>query len=244
MWMALVAVALIAFLLLPRQTEVLPKRDKASIGALKCTVARFLLDSVDRTKQIAPLFENLGDFTFPVSTANPRSQAFFDQGMRLTFAFNHAEGHRAFMEAARLDPDNAMAYWGQAYALGPNINDPLPLQDRREAAWEALQNANAHKDGSSPLEQALIQALNARYSNDWEADIPELNARYLTAMKKVREGFPENPDVQTLYAAAAMNTMPWDYWDLEGNPSPATPEAKKALEKAIALNPKHPGAHH
>lgn len=242
--MALVAIALISVWSLPQQTEELPKRDKASIGALKCTVAKFLLDPVDSTQQIAPLFENLGDYSFPVSSANSRAQAFFDQGMRLTFAFNHAEGHRAFMEAARLDPENAMAYWGQAYALGPNINDPLPLQDRREAAWEALQKANAHMDGGSPLEQALIHALNSRYSNDWEADIAELNARYLTAMKKVREAFPENADVQTLYAAAAMNTMPWDYWDLEGNPSPETPEAKKALEKAIALNPKHPGAHH
>jgi tetratricopeptide (TPR) repeat protein len=243
-WMAMLAIAMILVLSIPQQTEELPKRDKASIGALKCTVAKFLLDPVDSTRQIAPLFENLGEYTLPVSISTSRAQAFFDQGMRLTFAFNHAEAHRSFMEAARLDPESAMAYWGQAYALGPNINDPLPLQDRREAAWEALQKANARLSGATPMEQALIKALNARYSDDWEADIAELNASYLAAMKKVREGFPENADVQTLYAAAAMNTMPWAYWDLLGNPSPETPEAKNALEKAIALNPKHPGAHH
>ena len=244
LWMAFLAVALLILWSLPEQTEELPKRDKASIGALKCTVAKFLLEPVDTTRQIAPLFENLGDYSFPVSTDESRAQAFFDQGMRLTFAFNHAEAPRPFMEAARLDPDNAMAYWGQAYALGPNINDPLPLQERREAAWNALQKANQKMTNASPLEQALIGALNARYSDNWEADIAELNNAYLKAMARVRKTYSENADVQTLYAAAAMNTMPWNYWDGEGNPMQETPEAKNALEKAISLNPKHPGAHH
>ena len=243
-WAALLLAALIALWLLPKRTEVLPKRDLASIGALKCTVAKFLLEPVDSTRQIAPLFENLGEYTFPVSTDNARAQVFFDQGLRLTFAFNHAEAHRSFMESARLDPANAMAYWGQAYALGPNINDPLPDQERKEAAWAALQKARAHAGGASEVEQALISALNARYSDDWGADVADLNTAYLEAMKKVRAAFPENADVQTLYAAAAMNTMPWNYWDGDGNPMPETPEARKALEKAIALNPKHPGAHH
>ena len=243
-WMALLAIAVIVLWSLPEQTEELPKRDKASIGALKCTVAKFLLDPVDTTRQIAPLFENLGDYTFQISTDQIRAQAFFDQGMRLTFAFNHAEAHRSFMEAARLDPDNAMAYWGQAYALGPNINDALPLQERKKAAWEALQKANKSLGNASPLEKSLVGALNARYSNDWSADVSKLNEAYLEAMARVREEFPENADVQTLYAAAVMNTMPWNYWDGEGNPMPGTAEAKKALEKAISLNPNHPGAHH
>lgn len=244
LWMAFMAIAIILVWSIPRQTEELPKRDKASIGALKCTVAKFLLDPVDSTQQIAPLFENLGSYSFPVSIDNSRAQAFFDQGMRLTFAFNHAEAHRSFMEASRLDPDNAMAYWGQAYALGPNINDPLPLQERKEAAWKALQKANTNLNGANPLETALIGALNARYSDDWEADQGALNKAYLESMEKVRKAFSENADVQTLYAAAAMNTMPWAYWDGEGKPMPETPEAKKALEKAMVLSPDHPGAHH
>ena len=235
LWLALLALVLIVLWTVPQRTVELPKRDKASIGGLKCTVAKFLLEPVDSSRQIAPLFENLGDYSFPVATSNERSQAFFDQGMRLTFAFNHAEAHRSFMEAARLDPENAMAYWGQAYALGPNINDPLPDEERRKASWQALQLANSYSEGAPAVEQALIKALNARYTDDWEADITVLNTAYLTAMKEVREQFPENADVQTLYAAAAMNTMPWDYWDLDGNPSPETPEAKKALEH-IALS--------
>ena len=120
----------------------------------------------------------------------------------------------------------------------------MPLQDRKEASWEALQKANQHLSGSSNLEKSLIEALNARYSNDWEADPAELNNAYLSEMEKVYTKFPSNADVNTLYAAAAMNTMPWNYWDENGNPMPNTGEAKNALEKAIALDPEHPGAHH
>ena len=243
-WASLLITAVLFLILLPVQHEVLPKRDKASIGAIKCTIAKFLLSDLDSTRQIAPLFENLGTYTFPVSTKNEQSQLFIDQGMKLTFAFNHAEAHRSFLEAARLDPENAMAYWGQAYALGPNINDPLPDQERKEAAWAALQQANQKINGLSPMEQALIRSLNSRYSEDWDMDPTILNENYLNQMEKVRAEFPENADVLTLYAAAAMNTMPWNYWDVEGNPMPKTPDAKKALEKAISNDPDHPGAHH
>ncbi|MDM9632414.1 hypothetical protein [Robiginitalea aurantiaca] len=243
-WIGILSIALFVLWLMPDQNQVLPKRNKASIGALKCTVAKFLLEPTDSTLQIAPLFENLGEYSFKISTKNERAQAFFNQGMRLTFAFNHAEAHRSFMEAARIDPQSAMAYWGQAYALGPNINDPLPDQERKKAAWKALAKAQAKMSGGTDLEQALITALKARYSDNWDADVVELNAAYLKEMTRVREAFPENADVQTLYAAAAMNTMPWNYWDSKGKPMPQTPEARKALEKGISLNPNHPGAHH
>ncbi|SFR49455.1 hypothetical protein SAMN04490243_2260 [Robiginitalea myxolifaciens] len=241
---ALLALALVLINFLPERTVTLPKRDMASIGAIKCTVAKFLLEDVDHTRQIAPLFDNLGNYTFEGYSGNAEAKPFFDQGVRLTFAFNHAEAHRSFLEASRLDAESAMAFWGQAYALGPNINDQLPDQQRKEAAWEALQQALSLKGGASEMERDLISALEARYSDDWERDQEELNANYLLAMEAVREKYPNNADVQTLYAAAAMNTMPWNYWDLDGNPSPNTPAAKKALEQAISLNPEHPGAHH
>ncbi len=243
-WIGLLCGALVLLWVLPDVSRELPKRNKASIGALKCTVAKFLLEPPDSTQQIAPLFDNLGAYSFEISTTDERAQAFFNQGMRLTFAFNHAEAHRSFMEAGRLDPKSAMSYWGQAYALGPNINDPLPDPERKEAAWNALEKAREHMSEGTELEKALIEALGARYSDDREVDIAQLNEAYLKEMTKVRRAFPDNADVQTLYAAAAMNTMPWNYWDLEGNPMPQTPEARKALEKAISLNPKHPGAHH
>lgn len=217
---------------------------QASLGSIKCTVAKFLLSDVDTTRQIAPLFDNLGQLHFGISTENKEAQAFFNQGIRLTYAFNHAEAHRSFMEAARLDPSSAMSYWGQAYTLGPNINDPVPDTQRKLKAYEAVQKALERLSAVSPRERALIEALNTRYSADTTVDIASLNTAYMNAMAEVAAKFPEDADIQTLYAAAAMNTMPWNYWDNEGNPAPNTPAAKLALEKAMQINPDHPGAHH
>ena len=199
---------------------------------------------MDTTQQISPLFENLGDLHFPITTKNEKAQVFFDQGLKLTYAFNHAEAHRSFMEAARLDPETAMPYWGQAYALGPNINDPLPDEERKKNYNKALAKAIQLAGNASPKEQALIQALTSRYSEDLEKNVEELNMAYMKAMEKVVKSFPKDDHIQTLYAASVMNTVPWNYWDKDGNPSPNISEAKAALEKAIALNPDNPGAHH
>lgn len=235
---------LLFFLIPSTQKKQQDPSQLASFGAIKCTVAKFLLEGVDTTQQISPLFENLGNLHYPITTSEERAQEFFDQGLKLTYAFNHAEAHRSFMEASRLDPTAAMAYWGQAYVLGPNINDPLPLDDRKIKYNEALEKAIKWAEGASPKEQALINALTSRYSTDLSKDVAELNMAYMNAMAKVVKQFPEDADVQTLYAASVMNTVPWNYWDKDGNPSPNITEAKKALEKAMEINPDHPGAHH
>lgn len=217
---------------------------KASFYSIKCTVAKFLLNDVDTTQQIAPLFENLGDLNFSISTKEKLAQTFFNQGMKLTYAFNHAEAHRSFMEASRLDPTAAMTYWGQAYVLGPNINDPEPLDERKQKYNEAIAKANKHAPNASKKERALIEALTQRYSEDLTKDVKELNMAYMKAMTKVAKQFPDDADVQILFAASVMNTVPWNYWDAEGNPSLNIAEAKVALEKAITINPENPGAHH
>lgn len=217
---------------------------QASFAPLKCTVAKFMLTGVDSTRQIAPLFENLGNHHFKISTKNKQAQQFFDQGLRLTYAFNHAEAHRSFMEASRLDASSAISYWGQAYTLGPNINDPLPDDERKLKAYEALQKATELLSGASPKEKALIGALKSRYSADPADAIETLNLAYMEAMAKVAREFPEDADILTLHAASVMNTMPWNYWDNQGNPAPNTLTGKTSLEKAMALNPDHPGAHH
>ena len=217
---------------------------KASFSFTKCTPTKFMLDVVDTTQQISPLFENLGDLRFAISTDNERAQTFFNQGLRLTYAFNHAEAHRSYMEASRLDPKCAMAYWGQAFAMGPNINDPLPLDDRKIKTNEAIAKAKSLASKASPKEQALIGALTHRYSEDLTKDVKELNIAYMEAMTKVAQQFPNDADVQILFAASVMNTVPWNYWDKDGKPSPHIGEAKAALEKAIEINPDHPGAHH
>lgn len=236
-------VLLVLFISVITEKDELDASQKASFSGIKCTVANYLFE-VDTTRQIAPLFKNLGDLHFPISTRNDRAQAFFNQGIRLTYAFNHAEAHRAFMEASRLDASSAMSYWGQAYTLGPNINDAFPDDERKLNANKALDKAVKLSADSSPKEKALIQALKARYSEDLDQDISELNMAYMESMKEVLAQFPDDADIQTLYAASVMNTMPWNYWDNDGNPMPNTLDAKEALEKAISINPNHPGAHH
>ena len=217
---------------------------KAGMNPISCTSTKFLLADVDTTKQIAPLFDNIGTHSFKVSTKNPLAQKFFDQGLRLTYGFNHAEAHRSFMEASRLDPNLAMAYWGQAYVLGPNINDPAPDDERKKSYNEAIQKALSHLEGTSKKEADLIQALAHRYSEDLSRETPELNLSYMEAMAKVAKKYDKDPDILTLYAASVMNTVPWNYWDKDGKPSPNIPEAKKALEKAIEMDVNNPGAHH
>jgi tetratricopeptide (TPR) repeat protein len=217
---------------------------KIGSNSISCTPAKFLLDNIDTTKQIAPLFENLGNHTYKVSTKEELAQRFFNQGLRLTYGFNHAEAHRSFMEVARLDPKCAMAYWGQAYVLGPNINDPLPDDERKNKYNEAIEKAMKLANEATQKEQALIEALTHRYSKDLSKDVSVLNMAYSEAMAKVTTKYPEDADILTLYAASVMNTVPWNYWDKKGNPSQNIPEAKAALEKAMQLNPDNPGANH
>jgi len=217
---------------------------KIGINSISCTTAKFLLKNIDTTKQIAPLFENLGNHTYIVSTKNKLAQQFFNQGLRLTYAFNHAEAHRSFMEASRLDPKCAMAYWGQAYVLGPNINDPAPDDERKNKYNEAIKKAMKLTAEATPKEQALIEALTHRYSKNLSKNVSILNMAYMEAMTKVAAKYPNDSDILTLYAASVMNTVPWNYWDKDGNPSPNIKDAKAALENAMQLNPDNPGANH
>lgn len=214
-------------------------------GFVTCQIrGAFDFSEKDPSEPIAPLFDNLGDHHFPITTAVPEAQTYFDQGIRLLYAFNHAEAHRSFRETARLDPQCAMAFWGQAIALGPNINDPLPDAERTTQAYEAATKAKELAGKVSKKEKALIEALQSRQQQDPEADRQQLNEAYLASMAPLAEKYADDQEIQTLYAAAVMNTMPWNYWTNQGEPNPGTLSAKAALEKAMELNPEHPGAHH
>ena len=192
---------------------------------------------------IAPRLQNLGTLHHPVTTNVETAQLFFDQGLRLTYAFNHAEAIRAFREASRLDPHCAMAYWGEALALGPNINDPMP-HERELEAYAAIQKAVSLKSRASEREGAYIDALAARYSNREDADRAALDAVYARAMGELARRYPDDPDAVTLYGAAIMEAMPWDYWTVDHQPKPGIADAIAAFESVIASHPDHPGAHH
>jgi tetratricopeptide (TPR) repeat protein len=178
-----------------------------------------------------------------VTTENVRAQAFFDQGLRLLYAFNHDEARRAFREAARLDPGLAMAHWGIALTLSPNLNAPMTPENGR-AAFEAVQMARRIALRANARERALIEALASRLAEDSSSARPPLNRAYADAMAKVAAAYPDDPDVLTLYADAVMNTMPWDYWRKDGSPKPETAVIGGVLERVIAAHPDHAGAHH
>ena len=191
-----------------------------------------------------PLYTGLGSLAFPITTRNAQAQAYFNQGMRLSFAFNHAEAQRAFHVAQKADPNCAACFWGEALILGPNINVPM-MPEANAPAVAALEKAVALKDRAGPKERALIEALQQRYSADPKAERPALDAAYADAMQKVVARYPADDTIRTLYAEAAMDTQPWDYWEPGGaKPKGRGAEIVSNLETVLKRNPKHAGAIH
>jgi tetratricopeptide (TPR) repeat protein len=194
------------------------------------------------TGQLAPRLQKLGNHAFPVTTKIREAQLFINQGVNLSYAFNHAEAGRAFREAARLDPDLAMAYWGEALVLGPNINALMDAGNEPKAL-ELVQKALALKSHVSLREQAYIDALAQRYSGK-AADRVARDRAYAEAMRKVYESYPDDLDAATMYVEAMMDLRPWGYWTRDGRPYEGTAEIVALTEKIMARNPQHPGALH
>jgi tetratricopeptide (TPR) repeat protein len=195
----------------------------------------------------ARLFDGLGSFRRPIATASPEAQRYFDQGMRLIWAFNHDEAARSFAKASELDPKCALCFWGLGLALGPNYNMPMMAEARAKVAWDALGKAKALAATATPAEQALIAALARRYAGPTPLDPSNeapLLAAYAGAMRDAAHRFPADDDIQTLYAEALMNITPWKLWQHDGTPSPGTMEIVTTLEQVLARDPDHPGANH
>ena len=191
---------------------------------------------------LAPRLQNLGVHTFKVSTRSARAQQFMNQGLNLTYGFNHAEAGRAFAEAARLDPDCGMAYWGQALVLGPNINAAMPPDDEPKALAFA-QKAEAAKGCATPRERAYIEALRARYTGKAE-ERSQADRAYADAMRKMVRAYPSDLDAATLFAESLMDLRPWSYWTKDGVARDGTLEAIASLERVLSVNRSHPGALH
>jgi len=199
-------------------------------------------DKPSPTGRLAPRLQNLGSHAFPVTTASRDAQLFINQGLNLAYGFNHAEAGRAFREAARLDPDCAMAYWGQALVIGPNINAPMEAAEETRA-FELVQKAVALKSKATPREQAYIDALAERYSGKPD-DRPARDRAYAAAMREVVRRFPEDLDAAALCAESVMDLRPWAYWTRDGQPYEGTVEVRELLESVIKRDPNHPGALH
>ncbi|PTR06372.1 hypothetical protein C8R32_11186 [Nitrosospira sp. Nsp5] len=192
--------------------------------------------------QATPRLLNLGSHAFPVSTRNKLAQQFINQGLNLSYAFNHAEAGRSFREAARLDPSLAMAYWGQALVLGPNINAMMEPKDEA-TALDFVRKAASLMAKASPREQALISALEKRYTGSPEQRKAS-NKAYADAMREVHTRFPDDLDIAMLYVEAMMDLNSWGYWMRDGYPIGGTAEIVALTENVIRRNPKHPGAVH
>ncbi|MEH1919169.1 tetratricopeptide repeat protein [Nostoc sp.] len=194
-------------------------------------------------KQPYNLISGLGTIHHPVSTSNPQAQEFFDQGLNLIYAFNHDEAVRSFQYAAKLDPHLAIAYWGIALALGPNINSAID-PNRELAAYQAVQQALALSSQASTRERDYITALAKRYSQNADADLYQLALYYAKAMGNLVKRYPDDLDAATLYAESLMDLHPWQHWTKDGKPQPDTEEIVAVLESVLKRNPNHAGANH
>ena len=198
--------------------------------------------STSGTTPAVPLYPELGTYHYAVSTGSPEAQQYFDQGMRLSYGFNHAEGIRAFEHAAMLDPQCAMCYWGVAYALGPNINAPITPEAAKKA-WETIGQAK-RASRATEKERAFIDALATRYAADPAADRGPLDKAYAVAMGALAARYPDDTEAATLYAQSLMDTSPWNYWDHDGTPRQFTNDVLAALESVLQRQPDHIGAIH
>ena len=193
---------------------------------------------------VPPLWDNLGTLSHKITTSDPRAQRYFDQGLRLAYAFNHLEAQRAFRMAQKLDPKCALCFWGEALVLGPNINAPME-PSAAGPAWAAVSKANALAKHANAKEQALIEALSKRYAKSPEVDRERLDQAYAAAMGGLARRFPGDDDIAVLYAESLMDLSPWDYWEDGGRkPKGRTAEILKVLEEVLANDPDHPGAIH
>ncbi|TGV00423.1 tetratricopeptide repeat protein [Flavivirga rizhaonensis] len=192
---------------------------------------------------IAPLLEGYDAVNYPITTQNALVQRYFNQGMTLAYGFNHAEAARSFYYATKLDPSCAMAFWGYAYVLGPNYNAGME-DDNYERAYEAIQKAKTLSKNATEKERQFINAMALRYAPEPPEDRTALDAKYSEAMKVLYDQYPEDTEISALYAESLMNLHPWDLNEKNGTEKPWTIEIVALLEKLIAQNPKHPGAHH
>ena len=194
----------------------------------------------------AVLVPGSGNYSRKISTQNPEAQAFFDQGLRLAWSFYFPESIASFQEAARIDPDQPMHFWGMAYAMGPNPNSRYARMpdDPKGEGLKAIKKALDRIDRASLVEAKLIRALHVLYDQQTIPDQDDRDQAYLTAMRSLNQEYPDDPDITALYAASYMSMKRWDYWDSEGNPKAETIPVAEALEHIIAQGLSHPGVFH
>lgn len=200
--------------------------------------------TADENGKFVGVLPGWGSYSFPVTTTVDSSQFYFDQGLNMYYSYHMRESVASFREAARLDPQNAMAYWGQALAMGPYYNAAHSYTKPAEIP-EVLARMNEAAAGATNKEQKLIKAMNTRYSDSpGDAERQALNTAYARSLKSLVAAHPEEKEFKILYIDAMMLLHAWDFWNRDGTPKTWTPELVKLCEKVLKVSPKHPAALH
>ena len=190
-----------------------------------------------------PPLPGWGNYRWKITTSSDSAQFYFDQGINMYYAFHTLESRASFKKAILFDSTCAMAWYGRALSLGPNINFGNSFRTPA-AASEAAQNSEKYATACTPVEKDLIDAIQQRYSTDTSVSLPSLHENYARAMERLSRKYPENVDIITLYADALMIQHPWDLYDPNLQPKSWTPGIRKVLDQALAIIPLHPGANH
>ena len=191
----------------------------------------------------AHLLEGLGNYHFAVTSKHPEVQRWFNQGLMLTYGFNHDAAERSFLKATELDPECAMCWWGASLVVGPHVNAAMDPNDNADA-WNRLQRARALAPKANERERAFIEALSARYAEQPPADRKPLDEAYAKATRELVRQRPDDLDAAVFHAEALMDLQPWDYYDAKLQPKGNTAEVVSTLESVMARNPDHAGALH
>lgn len=234
---------IIVFIFFSCKKEITPKIEVV-VGQKSMSCAPPTIDAKWYTStNKAPLFKGMDVVNYPISTKNPEAQKYFNQGLALSYGFNHAEAARSFYYATKLDPECAMCFWGFAYVLGPNYNAGME-PDNYQRAYKAIQQAIQLQNKSTAKEKALINALAKRYVAQPVEDRSQLDMAYSIAMKEVNSKFADDVDINVLYAESVMDLHPWDLYEKNGTPKKWTPEIVTLFEKILQKDPMHIGANH
>ncbi len=194
--------------------------------------------------QVPPLYGDLGAYRRPFTANDPLARKYVLQGLNFLYAFQYGEALQAFQQAAKLDPDCTMAWWGIATANGPHINDPSVSTEHARAALNALQQAQRSLTRATPLEQALLHAAEKRFAAPAPTDRTSLDTAYAAAMRQVWKEFPKDADVGALFAEAMMDLRPWDLWTSDFKPQPGTEEITTTVEAVLKLDPNNQLGNH
>lgn len=193
------------------------------------------------------LMSGLGNLHHPIGTSNTDAQQFFDQGLKLVYAFNFAEAIKSFQRASQLDPNAPMPYWGLALASGPNYTDYHASATSEKAAFNAIHKAWELASTGPATDRDYVAALLSLFIDDPHPDVIELDSlsrNYANAMRELALKYPDDPDASTLFAESLMDLHPHKLWNVDGKPGQDTSEILSTLRSVLLRWPDHIGANH